>query len=102
MFRVWGIKVLHMLPYKHTLILKTSNEADYVTSKGLQTYRAFAAGIIGGESVAAVAGGINAILWHDLSSGICQLQVCSFSSQNGSQAVQGLKSSICGSCLLLY
>ena len=37
------------------------------------------AGIVGGECVAAVAGGINAILWHDLSAGICQLQVCSWS-----------------------
>ena len=33
------------------------------------------AGIEGGESVAAVAGGINAILWHELTSGICQLRV---------------------------
>ena len=33
------------------------------------------AGIIHGQASAAVVGGINVMLWHDLSSGICQLQV---------------------------
>ncbi len=33
------------------------------------------AGIIGGECAAALAGGINMMLWHDVTAGICQLQV---------------------------
>jgi hypothetical protein len=33
------------------------------------------AGILGRECAAALAGGINIMLWHDVTSGICQLQV---------------------------
>lgn len=33
------------------------------------------AGILGGESAAALAGGINIMLWHDVTAGICALQV---------------------------
>lgn len=43
--------------------------------RGNTILRTEPAGILGGESNAAIAGGINAILWHDLSAGICQLQV---------------------------
>lgn len=32
------------------------------------------AGIVGGECSAALAGGINMMLWHDVTAGICQLQ----------------------------
>lgn len=32
------------------------------------------AGILGGEASAAVAGGINGMLWHETTMGICQLQ----------------------------
>ena len=34
------------------------------------------AGVSSGECQAALAGGINVMLWHDVTSGICQLQVC--------------------------
>ena len=33
------------------------------------------AGILGGECAAALAGGINIMLWHDVTAGICALQV---------------------------
>ena len=34
------------------------------------------AGIVGQEATHALAAGINLMLWHDVTSGICQLQVC--------------------------
>lgn len=33
------------------------------------------AGVLGGECAAALAAGINVMLWHDVTSGICALQV---------------------------
>ena len=33
------------------------------------------AGILAGESVAAVAAGVNLLLWHETTVGLCQLQV---------------------------
>ena len=36
------------------------------------------AGIEGGEETHALAAGINLMLWHDVTSGICQLQVNAF------------------------
>ena len=33
------------------------------------------AGILGGECAAALAAGINIMLWHDVTAGICALQV---------------------------
>ncbi len=40
-------------------------------------FRCIAAGILGGESVAALAGGVNAMTWQETTVGICQLQALS-------------------------
>ncbi|BDA51455.1 probable oleandomycin polyketide synthase, modules 5 and 6 [Coccomyxa sp. Obi] len=53
------------------------NGIDTACSSSLVAAHNARRGIIGGECSAALAGGINMMLWHDVTAGICQLQALS-------------------------
>ncbi|CAL8465605.1 g5141 [Coccomyxa elongata] len=53
------------------------NGIDTACSSSLVAAHNAHRGIIGGECSAALAGGINIMLWHDVTAGICQLQALS-------------------------
>lgn len=51
------------------------NGIDTACSSSLVATHNAHRGILSGESEAALAGGVNMMLWHEVTAGICQLQV---------------------------